>query len=96
MEYIGIELNEQQLDDLEATEPAAWFTKFVFQNAESPTHPAWERSLRRNHEQKQHIVTDWIQEYSRGKSVLDAFLRERCVFFQGGASTVWGLDFDQG
>lgn len=93
-----LELDDRERAALAATDPGDWFTKMVFANAESPTHPEAAK-LDANNELKRELLEDWIADVAPGNNVLDLFAANGGFSFlaaQGGASEVLGMELSPG
>jgi 2-polyprenyl-3-methyl-5-hydroxy-6-metoxy-1,4-benzoquinol methylase len=92
---INTNLTDAQIEEMESIPAKYWFTRFQFNNAESPEHP--NPKFPANNEMKQRMVADWIEKYVPGKRVLDLFSANggfSALAALAGAREVVGLDYE--
>jgi 2-polyprenyl-3-methyl-5-hydroxy-6-metoxy-1,4-benzoquinol methylase len=87
-----------EIRQLEALPPDAWFTAVKFTNYQTPQLPALAR-LEGANQRKTAILRDWIDRMVPGRTVLDTFAANGVFSFYaagGGATSVVGHEWDQG
>lgn len=91
-------LTSDEMQQLDALPPEAWFTGVKFQNAESPQLPALKR-LEGAHQRKHALVRGWLERVVPGRTVLDTFCANGAFSFYceaAGAASITGVEWDTG
>ena len=92
---INTNLTDAQIEEMKSIPAKYWFTRFHFNNADSPPHP--NPKLAVNDDMKQRMVADWIEQYVAGKRVLDLFSANggfSALAALAGAREVVGLEYE--
>lgn len=92
---LDLELSPEQIEEMQATPPASWFSTFEFANATSPRHPS--AFLDEATDYKRSLVVDWMKRIVPSATVLDVFSANGSFSFFSqalGAASVTGVEYD--
>jgi hypothetical protein len=95
---LDIGLTPEEIKEVSDTVADDWFTKVVFNNAESPTHPS-AGMLEPNNALKKELLIDWIEGAVLNASVVDTLSANGAFSIlasQAGARSVLGFEFAPG
>jgi len=91
------DLTAEEMEQMRAIKPEAWFTQVAFGNATSPRHPEV-GDLDANHDLKRKMVLPWIQAKVKNKRVMDLFCANGAFSFEAamaGAREVVGVEYSE-